>query len=85
MSESGKRLPQKFQERRVSSIAIGSTFALAANWREVLRPYTPKAIAQRIGASPRTIDNWRDGDQRKRTCDGRSGDRVRQSGRARSG
>lgn len=46
----------------MTSITIGSTFDLAANWRAVLRPYKPKAIAARIGASPRTIDNWRDGE-----------------------
>lgn len=62
MKKSGCNYQRKFQGRSVSSIVIGSTFDLAATWRDVLRSYTPKAIAQRIGASPRTVDNWRDGE-----------------------
>jgi hypothetical protein len=58
----GKRSTQKIQERAVSSLAAGSTFDLAFAWKKALEPYTPKAIAQRIGASPRTVDNWRDGE-----------------------
>lgn len=27
----------------------------------MLRPFTPKAIASRIGASPKTVENWKDG------------------------
>jgi hypothetical protein len=62
MAKYGNEPTQNFQERRVSSVAIGSTFDLAFAWKRVLAPYTPKAIAKRIGASPRTIDNWRDGE-----------------------
>lgn len=46
----------------MSSTSPGSTFDLAAIWKDVLRPYTPKAIAARIGASSRTVDNWRAGE-----------------------
>jgi len=28
----------------------------------MLRPYTPKAIARRIGVSPRTVENWKEGE-----------------------
>jgi predicted transcriptional regulator len=62
MEKSGTGSTQKIQERRVSGVAIGSTFELAFAWKRVLASYTPKAIAKRIGASPRTIDNWRDGE-----------------------
>ena len=62
MEKSGSNSTRKLQGRRVSSIAVGSTFDLASTWRDLLRPYTPKAIAARIGASPRTVDNWRDGE-----------------------
>jgi hypothetical protein len=62
MEKYGNEPTQKIQERRVSSLAVGSTFDLAFAWKRVLAPYTPKAIAKRIGASPRTIDNWRDGE-----------------------
>ena len=62
MAKYGNEPTQKLQERRVSSAAMGSTFDLAFAWKRVLAPYTPKTIAKRIGASPRTIDNWRDGE-----------------------
>lgn len=62
MQKYGKKTTQKIQERVVPSVAIGSTFDLAAGLKEFFRPYTPKAIAERIGASPRTVDNWRDGE-----------------------
>lgn len=62
MEKSGTGTTRKIQERRVSSVAIGSTFDLAFAWKRVLEPYTPKAIAKRIGASARTVDNWRDGE-----------------------
>jgi hypothetical protein len=63
MQKSGTAKGRKFfKERRMSSVAIGSTFDLAAGLSDVLRPYTPKALAQRIGASPATVKNWKDGE-----------------------
>lgn len=52
---------RKFRERVVSSIAVGSTFDLASRWVETLRSLKPRVIAARIGASPRTVENWQDG------------------------
>lgn len=52
---------RKFRERSVSDIAIGSTYELAARWPDLLRKFSPRAIARRIGASPRTVENWQDG------------------------
>lgn len=46
----------------MSSVAIGSTFDLAAAWIDQLRAYSPKLIASRIGASPYTVKKWRDGE-----------------------
>ncbi len=62
MQKSGIEKGRKFQERRVSSIAVGSTFDLAAGLADMLRPYSPKALARRIGASPATVKNWKDGE-----------------------
>lgn len=62
MEKSGNSLTRKIQGQSVSSVAVGSTFDLAFAWKKALERYSPKAIAQRIGASPRTIDNWRDGE-----------------------
>lgn len=42
--------------------AAASTFDLACGLADVLRPYTPKAIAKRLGVSPRTVENWMGGD-----------------------
>lgn len=62
MSGSGPEVTQKIRARCMSSVAIGNTFALAENWIAVLRSYTPKSIARRIGASPRTVEKWMDGE-----------------------
>ena len=62
MQNSRKSIPQKLRVRTMASIAIGNTYALAAGWRDLLRPFSPKSIAERLGASPRTVDNWRDGE-----------------------
>lgn len=59
---SAKKGRKFFRGRGVSAVAIGSTFQLAAELAEVLRPYTPKALAQRIGASVETVKNWKDGE-----------------------
>lgn len=61
MRISGREITQKIRERAVSTVAIGNTFELAARWIEVLRPYTPKAIAKRLGVSSRTVEKWQDG------------------------
>ncbi|TAJ89707.1 hypothetical protein [Reyranella sp.] len=52
---------RKFRGSSVSDIAIGSTYELAARWPDLLRKFSPRAIARRIGASPRTVENWQDG------------------------
>jgi len=52
---------RKFRETSVSSVAIGSTYDLAARWPDLLRKFSPRAIAKRIGESPRTVENWQDG------------------------
>ncbi len=46
----------------MTSVAVHSTYNLAAGLADMLRPYTPKAIAKRIGASPRTVENWKEGE-----------------------
>jgi hypothetical protein len=45
----------------VSTIAIGNTYELASRWMDILRGCSPRKVAQRIGASPRTVENWQDG------------------------
>lgn len=63
MQKSGIPKGRKFfKERSVTSLAIGSTFDLAAGLAEVLKPYPFKSLAQRIGASPATVKNWKDGE-----------------------
>jgi hypothetical protein len=62
MEKSGKRSTRNFRGRSVAGVAIHSTFDLAAGLAAMLRPYTPKAIAKRIGASPRTVENWKEGE-----------------------
>lgn len=62
MEKSGKRTTRNFRGRSVSSASVHSTFDLAAGLAAMLRPYTPKAIAKRIGASPRTVENWKEGE-----------------------
>jgi hypothetical protein len=57
----GPKVTRKFRERSVTSVAISSTYDLAARWPDLLRKFSPRAIAQRIGASPRTVENWKDG------------------------
>lgn len=61
MEKYGSRTTRKFRESGVSSVAIGSTYDLASRWTEILRAWAPKAIAARIGASHRTVENWKDG------------------------
>lgn len=62
MEKSGKRSTRNFRGPSVSSAVVHSTFDLAAGLANMLRPYTPKAIARRIGASPRTVENWKEGE-----------------------
>lgn len=45
----------------MTSLAMSSTYDLASRWTQVLRSFSPRAIAKRIGASPRTVENWQDG------------------------
>jgi hypothetical protein len=61
VEKSGLKVTQKFRESSVSSVAIGSTYDLAARWPDLLRKFSPRSIAKRIGASPRTVENWKDG------------------------
>lgn len=61
MEKYGSRSTRKFRESVVSSVAIGSTYDLASRWAEILRGLSPRALAKRIGASPRTVENWQDG------------------------
>lgn len=61
MEKYGSKVARKFREGDVSSLAVGSTYDLAARWPDLLRKFSPRAIAQRIGASPRTVENWKDG------------------------
>lgn len=61
MENSGPKNVRNFRGRSVSSVVIGSTYDLAARWPDLLRKFSPRAIAQRIGASPRTVENWKDG------------------------
>lgn len=61
MEKSGARSTRNFRERSVSSVAIGSTYDLASRWTDILKAWKPKAIASRIGASYRTVENWKDG------------------------
>ena len=46
----------------MSSLVARTTFDLASGLAEMLRPFTAKALAQRIGASPRTVENWQAGE-----------------------
>lgn len=39
-----------------------ATFEAAEALARLLRPFSPKAIAKRIGASHRTVENWQDGE-----------------------
>lgn len=61
MEKYGAKVARNVRESDVSSVAIGSTYDLAARWPDLLRKFSPRAIAQRIGASPRTVENWKDG------------------------
>lgn len=61
MEKYGPKTTRKFRERSVSSVAIGSTYDLASRWVDILKAWKPKAIASRIGASYRTVENWKDG------------------------
>lgn len=59
MEKSEPRKARNF--RGCAMTAALSTFDLASDLAAMLRPWTPKAIAKRIGASPRTVENWKDG------------------------
>lgn len=61
MDKAGKQSARNVRGR-VVSVALASTFDLASALADMLRPYSPKAIARRIGASPRTVENWKEGE-----------------------
>jgi hypothetical protein len=61
MEKYGSKVTRKIRERVVTSLAMGSTYDLASRWTQVLRGFSPRAMAARIGASPRTVENWQDG------------------------
>lgn len=50
----------KFRSVKVS-IALENTYDLASAWGAALRNFAPQALARRLGISPRTIENWKDG------------------------
>lgn len=52
----------KFLRSTKVSIALENTYDLADAWREPLRRFAPRAIAKRLGISPRTIENWKEGE-----------------------
>ncbi|KAF0102203.1 MAG: hypothetical protein FD144_2638 [Rhodospirillaceae bacterium] len=51
----------KFRGRTVS-VALENTYDLATAWGAALRNFAPQALAKRLGISPRTIENWKDGE-----------------------
>lgn len=61
MEKSEPKRTRKFRGRGVTTIAIGNTYELASRWIEILRGRSPRTVAKRIGASPRTVENWQDG------------------------
>jgi hypothetical protein len=61
MEKSEPKRTRKFRGRSVSTIAIGNTYELASRWIDILRGRSPRSVAKRIGASPRTVENWQDG------------------------
>jgi hypothetical protein len=63
MEKYGAKRARKIRGRHtMTAVAIGNTFALASRWVDILRGMKPKAIAERIGASHRTVENWQDGE-----------------------
>lgn len=50
-----------FRGRKVS-IALENTYDLASAWGAALRGFAPHALAKRLGISPRTIENWKEGE-----------------------
>ena len=62
MEKYGTKRARKFRGRDMTGVAIGNTYALASRWVEILKGLKPKWIAERIGASHRTVENWQDGD-----------------------
>lgn len=49
---------KKRVEKRMSSVAI-RTLSVNEAIAEALRPWSPKAIAQRVKTSVRTVENWK--------------------------
>lgn len=61
MGKSGCKDTRKLRGFGVSTIAVPSTFDAARGIADMLRSFTAKAVARRVGTSPRTVENWKDG------------------------
>lgn len=51
----------KFRGAKVS-LVLENTYDLATAWGNALRPFAPRQLAKKLGISPRTIENWKDGE-----------------------
>lgn len=61
METSATKATRKIRRRGVSAVAMSNTYDLASKWVDILRGWQPRAIAKRLGVSPRTVENWQDG------------------------
>jgi hypothetical protein len=59
---SGREFPRNKFRGHTVSVALENTYDLASAWGDALRNFAPQALAKRLGISPRTIENWKDGE-----------------------